>query len=109
MKNAYDASELLKAIANPHRLALLCQMLDGEKSVGQLADQIGLRDSTTSQNLALLRKTGVVAARRDGQTMWYSICHEGARLVLDALYQTYCSTKPVCASAASKSLRGKTK
>ncbi len=50
---ADDASELLKALANRHRLLILCQLIDGEKSVGQLAEYLGIRDSTVSQHLAL--------------------------------------------------------
>lgn len=84
------ATELLKALANRHRLMIVCQLLDRERSVGELADLIGLRHSTVSQHLALLRKDGLVATRRDGQTVWYAIASNGARAVVEALYHTYC-------------------
>ena len=57
---ADSASDLLKALANRHRLLIVCQLIDGERSVGDLAEFLGLRDSTVSQHLALLRKDGLV-------------------------------------------------
>ncbi len=88
---ADDASELLKALANRHRLLILCQLIDGERSVGQLAEFLGIRDSTVSQHLALLRRDRIISGRRDGQTIWYRIESEPARNVIVALYNTYCS------------------
>lgn len=88
---ADQASDLLKALSNRHRLLIICQLIDGERSVGDLAQFLGLRDSTVSQHLALLRKDGLVSARRDAQTIYYSIASEPAREVLKALYQVYCA------------------
>ena len=93
---AAEACDLLKAIANPHRLIILCQLVDGEKSVGQLAEFLGIRDSTVSQNLALMRRSGMVEARRDAQTMWYSIKSPEVRMMLETLYSIYCSKQPLC-------------
>jgi ArsR family transcriptional regulator, virulence genes transcriptional regulator len=91
MRRAADrASELLKALANRHRLLILCQLIEGERSVGKLAEFLGIRDSGVSQHLALLRKDGLVAARRDGQTIWYSIASAEARALLVTLYGIYC-------------------
>jgi DNA-binding transcriptional ArsR family regulator len=90
------ASELLKAIANRHRLLLLCQLIDGERSVGELASFLDLRDSTVSQHLALLRHDGLVTTRRDGQTIYYAIGSESARSVLETLYRVYCEPAPLC-------------
>lgn len=87
---ADDASELLKALANRHRLLILCQLIDGERSVGQLAEFLGIRDSTVSQHLALLRRDRLIAGRRDGQTIWYRIESSPARDVLTALYTCFC-------------------
>lgn len=67
-QNVDDACELLKAMSNRHRLMILCQLIEGEKSVGQLAEMLGIRDSTASQHLALLRRDRLIAGRRDGQT-----------------------------------------
>ena len=94
-------SELLKALGNRHRLLILCQLLDDERSVGDLAGFLELRDSTVSQHLALLRREGLVQARRDGQTIWYSICSEPARQVLAVLYRSFCNP-PAAAGARSK-------
>lgn len=88
---ADDASELLKALANRHRLLILCQLVDGERSVGQLAEFLGIRDSTVSQHLALLRRDRIISGRRDGQTIWYRIESEPARSVISALYGAYCA------------------
>src|SRR6516164_9392661 len=87
---AEQASELLKSLASRHRLLIVCQLIDGEKSVGELAALLGIRDSTVSQHLALLRKDSVVATRREGQTIWYSIASAAAREVLETLYRVFC-------------------
>ena len=89
---ADDASALMKALANRHRLLILCRLTDGEKSVGDLAAFLGVRDSTVSQHLALLRREKLVAARRDGQTIWYRIASEPARAVVGTLYAAFCGT-----------------
>ena len=89
---ADDASGLLRALANRHRLLILCRLVDGERSVGDLAAALDIRDSTVSQHLALLRKDGLVRTRRDGQTIWYAISSAPARAVLEALYRSYCGS-----------------
>ncbi|MGJ5131883.1 ArsR/SmtB family transcription factor [Bradyrhizobium oligotrophicum] len=91
---ADQASDLLKALSNRHRLLIICQLVDDERSVGELAELLGLRDSTVSQHLALLRKDGLVTARREGQTIYYSITSDPAREVLKTLYQVYCGPRP---------------
>ena len=93
MRDAVDqASELMKALSSQHRLMILCHLVDGEKSVGQLAEFLGIRDSTVSQHLALLRRDGVIAGRRDCQTIWYRIESDIARVVVGVLYAHYCAT-----------------
>ena len=94
---AERASELLKSLANRHRLLIVCQLIEGERSVGELGAFLGVRDSTVSQHLALLRKDGVVSTRRDGQTIWYSIASEPALKVIETLYNIYCAPQPICA------------
>ena len=97
MSSAADAaSELLKSLANRHRLLILCQLGDGERSVGELAEFLGIRDATASQHLALLRKDGLVNARREGQTIWYSIASVPAREILSTLYRIYCQPERLC-------------
>lgn len=99
---AAQASELLKALANPHRLMIICQLIERERSVGELAAGLKLRDSTVSQHLALLRKDALVAPRRDGQTIWYSIASAPARELLMTLYRIYCGPRPLCKPAAGR-------
>ena len=93
------ASDLLKALANRHRLLIVCQLSEKERSVGELAELLKVRDSTVSQHLALLRKDGVVTARRDGQTIWYSIGSAPVRELVRALYKVYCAPVSACAPA----------
>ena len=88
---AGQASEVLKSLANPHRLVILCQLINGERSVGELAAFLRLRSSTVSQHLSLLRRDGLVSARRDAQTIWYGIASEAARKILETLFVIYCS------------------
>jgi DNA-binding transcriptional ArsR family regulator len=95
METAADgASEFLKALANRHRLMIVCQLIDGERSVGELADALNLRASTVSQHLALLRKDGVVGARRDGQTIFYALANPAARAIVQVLYGAFCKSPP---------------
>jgi DNA-binding transcriptional ArsR family regulator len=91
MRNAAgEASELLKALANPHRLLIVCQLVEGPRSVGQLAAFLGIRDSTVSQHLSLMRRDGLVSTTRDGQTIWYAINSPAAKALLETLYELYC-------------------
>ena len=92
MKAAAEAaSALLKSLGNRHRLLILCQLAEGEHSVGQLATFLGIRDSTVSQHLAVLRRDRIIAGRRDGQTIWYRIESKAAAEVMQVLYQHFCA------------------
>jgi len=97
---ADQASDLLKALSNRNRLLIVCQLIEKERSVGELAALLNIRDSTVSQHLALLRKDGLVTARRDGQTIWYSIGSAAARELVGTLYQLYCAPAKACAPRA---------
>ena len=92
--SAREASEFLKALAHQSRLMILCNLLSGEKSVGQLEEFLELRQSTVSQQLARLRLEGLVSARRDGKTIYYSIASDKVRAIIGALYDTFCVAKP---------------
>ncbi len=87
---ADEATALLKALANRHRLLLLCQLAQGEKSVGELAGLLQLREAAVSQQLALLRRDGLVTPRRDGQTIFYGLASREAARLLETLYATFC-------------------
>jgi DNA-binding transcriptional ArsR family regulator len=97
--SAEQATNLLKSLANPLRLQMLCELAMGEQSVGDIARGLGIRDTVASQHLALLRREGIVANRRDAQTIYYRIESEPARQVLETLVRLYCPP--------SKSRRGK--
>lgn len=88
------ATDLLKALANRHRLLLVCRLIERERSVSELADCLGTRDSTVSQHLALLRRSGIVSPRRDGHTVWYAIASGPARDIVTTLYRAYCAAPP---------------
>ena len=84
------ASGFLKALSGRSRLLLLCHLLDGEKSVGELARLTGARDTAVSQQLALLRREGMVAARRDGQMIFYSLAGAEVEQMLAAMHGLFC-------------------
>jgi DNA-binding transcriptional ArsR family regulator len=88
--NAHDASEFLKALAHESRLLILCILAEGEKSVGDLETLLAQRQSTVSQQLARLRLDGLVAARRDGKSIYYSLANDDVRTVLQAIYSVFC-------------------
>ena len=88
---AQEANALLSAMASEKRLMILCQLVDGEKSVTELADLLGTRQSTVSQHLALLRKDGLVESRRNAQTQHYSLSGDDARSVIETLYSLFCA------------------
>lgn len=83
-------TRFLKAMANPARLLVLCQLADGEKSVGQLERAVGLSQSALSQHLAVLRREQVVKARRAGQNVFYLLASAEAAAVMHTLYEVFC-------------------
>ena len=88
---AREASGLLKTLGNEHRLMILCTLLEGERSVGDLVDHIGLSQSALSQHLARLRRDGLVRTRRSSQTIYYRVAGAEAPAVLATLHSIYCS------------------
>ncbi len=92
MKDPADnACALLKAMANPHRLLIVCALTEGEKSVGALAQMLGARETLASQHLGLLRRGGVVSARREGQQIFYDLQSGPARALVETLARQFCS------------------
>lgn len=88
--SATEAAKLLRALGNERRLMILCQLVDRERSVGELQPLVGLSQSALSQHLAVLREEGVVATRRDGQTIWYRIEDPAAVKVVATLAEIFC-------------------
>ena len=92
--HAADAARLLKALANEKRLMLLCLLVEGERSVGELNARVELSQSALSQHLAVLREDGLVSTRREAQTIYYALADSPALGVMQALYAAYCGGKP---------------
>ncbi|WP_138379056.1 ArsR/SmtB family transcription factor [Luteithermobacter gelatinilyticus] len=88
--SAEKAADLMRSLSHEKRLMLLCQLVEGEKSVGALATALGITQANASQQLALLRKDGLVQTRREGQTIYYSLAGHEARRVIEVLYELYC-------------------
>lgn len=88
---AEQAAALLGAMANGKRLMALCSLLDGEKSAGTLAEIVALSPPALSQHLSKMRALGLVAARRDGQTIHYRLAGAAVTRVLETLYRIYCA------------------
>ena len=92
-QNAQAASQLLKTLANPNRLMVLCNIVNQERTVGELEKLIGLGQSALSQQLSRLRHEGIVECRREKQNAYYSLKDEKARRVLEVLYGIYCEAE----------------
>ncbi len=90
-ERAEAAAELLKSLANPVRLKILCSLVDGECSVGTLAGRIGVRETVISQHLMRLRAEGLVSNRRERTTVYYRLNEGPALGVMRALYEAFCS------------------
>lgn len=89
-ENAGNAADLLKSMSNESRLMILCTLLNKEMSVGDLNQVIPLSQSALSQHLASLRKSGLVASRKEAQTVFYSIASESPEKVISVLKSIYC-------------------
>jgi DNA-binding transcriptional ArsR family regulator len=87
---AGQAVAALKVLANEDRLLLLCQLSQGEMSVGELEEALDIRQPTLSQQLGVLRAEGVVDTRREGKRIFYSVADARLLQVLDVLYGLYC-------------------
>jgi ArsR family transcriptional regulator, virulence genes transcriptional regulator len=87
--NAQRASSLLKSMCNERRLLILCQLVPGEKTVSELQEVTGQRQTAVSQHLARLRNDNLVATRRDGKNIYYSLSGKDVSAVLETLYSLY--------------------
>jgi ArsR family transcriptional regulator, virulence genes transcriptional regulator len=88
---AAEAAALLKALSNEHRLLMLCLLSsEGELTAGALSERVGLSQSALSQHLGRLREEGLVAYRRQSQTLYYRLADARAARVLKLLHEMYC-------------------
>lgn len=91
-----EAAELLALLASPHRLKILCALIDGERSVSSLEKVVDLSQSALSQHLAKLREAGAVSTRREAQSIYYAIADDRTARLLEVLADLFCKpgTKP---------------
>jgi len=89
--SAVRVTDLLKAMANPSRLMILCQLAEGERSVGEMESIIGLSQSGLSQHLAVLRRKRIVSTRREAQSIYYSLASKEVEDIMAALYRVFCA------------------
>ena len=89
-RSADSACRLMKVLSNPDRLLLLCQLSQGERCVGDLEAELGIRQPTLSQQLGILRNQGVVNTRREGKNIYYSVASPDLLEILGLLYRLYC-------------------
>jgi DNA-binding transcriptional ArsR family regulator len=91
---AEEVAATLAAVANPKRLLVVCTLLNGERSAGDLAGIVNLTPAALSQHLGKLRALRLVTTRRDGQTIYYSLASAEVQALLETLYRVYC--EPDC-------------
>jgi len=80
----------LKLLANTDRMLLLCKLSEGEHCVGELEEELDIHQPTLSQQLGVLRNEEVVATRREGKNVFYSISDPAVMKVIAALVRIYC-------------------
>lgn len=87
---AEAAAQFLRTLASPHRLMILCTLAQGELPVNALADRLGLAQPNVSQHLFKLKAEGLVAARREAQTVYYRLASDSVRPIIEHLYRMFC-------------------
>lgn len=102
---ARDACALLKALSNPDRLLILCQLSQGEANVGELQQALGIVQPTLSQQLTVLREEQLVSTRREGKNIYYSLASPQALAVIETLYQQFCCAPAAAADAPARSTK----
>jgi ArsR family transcriptional regulator, virulence genes transcriptional regulator len=103
-KNAKELADILRTLANERRLMILCQLVEyGEATVGSLVDAVGISQSALSQHLAKMREEGIVAFRRDSQTMWYRIADPRVEQLFATLHALFCRNHQLRKSSLRRS------
>lgn len=93
-RSAQAACTLMKALSNPDRLMLLCQLAEGERNVGELEQALGIAQPTLSQQLTVLRSESLVATRREGKNIYYRLASPQALAVMQVLHAQFCASAP---------------
>jgi len=102
-EHAAEAAAFLKALANDQRLLVLCSLLEGSLSVGEINERVPLSQSALSQHLGVLRDAGLVTTVRHSQTIHYALAQGPALEVMEVLYQAFCS--PAASKKAAKRVK----
>ncbi|WP_235017067.1 ArsR/SmtB family transcription factor [Tistlia consotensis] len=87
---ADEVSDLLKTLAHPNRLMIVCKLVEGEKAVGTLETELGIHQPTLSQQLTVLRRAGIVSTRRQAKQVFYSLAETRLAELVAALYDIFC-------------------
>ena len=89
-RNAGQAASMMRVLSHEARLSVLCDLLTGERSAGELVETSGLSQSALSQHLARLREEGLVTTRREAQTIFYRLSDPKAERLIGMLHELYC-------------------
>ena len=106
---AAEAETFLKALANRHRLMILCELLSTEKSVSVLQESVGLSQSALSQHLARLRADHLVKTRREAQTIHYSLASPNVSRMITVLHELYCGPGSAARKPAARKVAARVK
>ncbi len=90
-EHAHEAAVFLKALANDQRLLVLCSLLEGSLSVGEINERVPLSQSALSQHLGVLREAGLVTTARQSQTIYYALAKGPALQIMEVLYSAFCA------------------
>ncbi len=101
-EHATEAAAFLKAMANDQRLLVLCALLDGPLSVGDINERVPLSQSSLSQHLGVLREAGLVYTTRQSQTIYYTLARGPALQIMEVLYSAFCAPAPKSGASAGK-------
>lgn len=87
---AVEVSNLLKTLSHPARLMIVCTLVEGEYSVGELEDKVDVHQPHLSQHMTVLRSSGIVETRREGKQIFYRLTEKKAAQLVGALYDIFC-------------------
>ncbi|ENN88571.1 hypothetical protein RHSP_64968 [Rhizobium freirei PRF 81] len=99
-EKAVEAADFMRLFSTPNRLILLCHIAQKERSVGEIQDDLGLKQPGLSQQLSELRQAGVVQTRRESRQIYYSIADDRVAVIMQMLMQMFCGAVPTVAAQA---------
>lgn len=92
--NAHEATDFIKKFAHPSRLMIVCALVDGERSVRDLEDTLGIRQPGLSQQIAELRDAGLIVGRKESKNMFYRLADGRVRNFIEQMHQMFCAPQP---------------